>query len=116
MMEKADINWLSMSDVAIMEQIGRFIKDTRIQQNKTQEETAEAAGLHRTTLSQIENGSGGTLLSIIQILRVLGQLHLLQQFQVSQVISPLKLAQLEKEKRQRASRTDDKGSTPKSDW
>lgn len=115
-MEKADINWLSMSDIALMAQIGSFIKETRIQQNKTQEETAEAAGLHRTTLSQIENGSGGTLLSIIQILRVLGQLHLLQQFQVPTSLSPLKLAQLEKDKRQRASRSNKKGQSPISDW
>ncbi len=105
-----------MSDGAILKQLGHYIKETRVQQNKTQEETAEAAGIHRTTLSQIENGSGGTLLSIVQILRVLGQLHLLQSFKVPASVSPLKLAQLDKDKRQRASRTDKKGNSTKSDW
>lgn len=116
MMEINNFDAISISDKAILENIGTFLKETRLRQNKTQEETATAAGMNRSTLSQIENGSGGTLLSIVQILRVLGQLHLLQSFQVPALVSPLALAKLERQKRQRSSPKQIKKSGPKSDW
>lgn len=115
-MDKANINSQSASDRALLADIGNFIKETRLRQGKTQDETATAAGINRSTLSQIENGSGGTLLSIIQILRVLGQLHLLEHFQAPTLVSPLKLAKLDQQKRQRASRKKGKRNEPKSDW
>lgn len=106
----------SKSDKKLLEEIGDFLKNTRLNQGKTQEEVATDAGLNRSTLSQIENGSGGTLLSLVQILRVLGQLHLLEQFKTASLVSPLKLAKLEQQQRQRASRKRPKKNQPKSDW
>lgn len=61
--------WHAMSDPAILEVMGNFIQQTRLQQNKTQQQVATAAGINRSTLVQIEKGGGGTLLSFIQILR-----------------------------------------------
>ena len=111
-----NMNIYAMSDGALMRMIGGFIKQNRLNQNKTQQEVAEAAGINRATLSQIENGSSGTMVSLIQILRVLNQLHLLQQFQATPLISPLELARLEQMKRQR-SRSKNKGTDQKeSDW
>jgi transcriptional regulator with XRE-family HTH domain len=40
----------------IVEAIGAFLKHKRLNQNKTQAQIAEDAGLNRWTLSQIENG------------------------------------------------------------
>ena len=57
-----------MRDPAILEVLGNFIKQTRLQQNKTQQQVAEAAGINRSTMGQVENGGGDTLLSFIQIL------------------------------------------------
>jgi transcriptional regulator with XRE-family HTH domain len=96
-------NWDSMSDKALSKHIGTFIKHQRMEQNKTQEILANAAGISRSTLSLLERGETVTLATLIQVLRVLDQLHIMDQFSVQQVISPLALAKLEKNKRQRAS-------------
>jgi transcriptional regulator with XRE-family HTH domain len=102
MMEESNIIWYSMSDKALLVSIGQFIQDTRLQQNKTQQQIADAAGINRSTLSQVEKGNGGTLLTLIQILRALGQLSILKNFEVERKISPLQLAKLEQRQRQRA--------------
>ena len=81
-MEKANNQWYAMSDPAILEILGSFIQKTRLQQNKTQQQVAEAAGINRSTLVQIENGGGSTLLSFIQILSALEQLPLLKSFEI----------------------------------
>jgi len=67
-MEKINNNWYAMSDPAILEVLGNFIQQTRLQQNKTQQQIAEAAGINRSIMGQVENGGGDTLLSFIQIL------------------------------------------------
>jgi transcriptional regulator with XRE-family HTH domain len=96
----------SMSDKALIEQIGAFIKHHRLRQNKTQSEVADEAGISRSTLSLLERGETVTLLTLIQVLRVLDQLHIMDAFRVEEKVSPIALAKLEKEKRKRASRRD----------
>lgn len=82
--------WHAISNSALLEQLGDFIQHTRLQQNKTQQQVATDAGINRSTMVQIENGGGGTLLSFIQILRVLEQLQLFQHFEIKQQqLSPL---------------------------
>jgi transcriptional regulator with XRE-family HTH domain len=110
MMENISINWNEMSDTSVLEQIGRFVQQSRLRQNKSQQQVADAAGVNRTTLSQIENGKGGTLSSLIQILRVLNQLSFVKVFQVEDRPSPMYLATLEMKKRKRARNTN--GSKP----
>ncbi len=100
-MGNTSIDWFQMSDVAIVKQIGSYIKHIRLQQNKTQAQLAQIAGLNRWTISQIENGESITLMSLIQILRALESLHLLNGFEVSDEISPLEYAKLKKPKKQR---------------
>ena len=102
-MEKDIKNWYGMSDSAILEVLGVFIQQSRLKQNKTQQEVSKLAGLNRSTMVQIENGGGGTLTSFIQILRGLKQLHLLKHFEIMQQISPMQLAKTEMNKRKRAS-------------
>lgn len=117
MMEKSIKYWYAMSDPAILEVLGDFIQKTRLQKNKTQQEVAAAAGINRSTIVQIENGGGGTLLSFIQILRALEQLHLFQSFEIRQQLSPLQLAKVELKKRQRASNKQKPANDkPKSAW
>jgi transcriptional regulator with XRE-family HTH domain len=117
MMEKSIKYWHALSDPAILEQLGEFVKQTRLQQNKTQQQVAIAAGINRSTMVQIEKGAGGTLLSFIQVLRALEQLQIFEHFEIKQQFSPLQLAKLEQNKRQRASTKKDRQSKkPKSDW
>jgi len=116
-MEKTGKYWYAMSDPALLGVLGTFIQQTRLQQNKTQQQVAAAAGINRSTIVQIENGGGGTLLSFIQILRALEQLHLFQSFEIRQQLSPLQLAKIERKKRQRASnKKKPESDKPKSDW
>lgn len=108
-------NWAPMSDKALIEQIGAFIKHHRLRQNRTQNEVAEEAGISRSTLSLIERGETVTILTLIQILRVLDQLQVMDAFRVDEKVSPMALAKLEKEKRKRASRQDQQDQTL-SEW
>ncbi len=107
--------WHGMSDPALLGVLGNFIRKTRLRQNKTQQSLAEAAGINRSTLVQIEKGKGGTLLSLVQILRALEQLQLLEVFDIQQEISPLQLAEMEMKQRKRAGRNKPL-TKPESTW
>jgi len=97
------IKWQSMSDDALAKQVGLFLKNHRLEQNKTQEMVATAAGISRSTLSLLEKGESVTLATLIQVLRVLDQLQVMEVFEIQESVSPLALAKAEKEKRKRAS-------------
>ena len=95
-------NLLAQTDTSLMQLLGGFLKAKRLQLNKTQQQIADAAGVDRTTLLKLENGSGSNMLSFIQILRAIGELPVLKNFEINEPISPLLLAKLMKQKRQRA--------------
>jgi len=96
-------NWNTMSDKALSQHIGAFIKHHRMVSNITQDALAKDAGISRSTLSLLERGETVTLATLIQVLRVLDQLNVMEAFTVKQTISPLALAKIEKRKRKRAS-------------
>jgi transcriptional regulator with XRE-family HTH domain len=102
MMEKSNKKVESMSDKALLELIGSFIREHRMRQNKTQQATADAAGVNRSTLVQLESGGGGNLLSFIQVMRAVGQLEFFSHFEIKEQLSPLALAKIQQAKRQRA--------------
>ena len=116
MTEYSNTNWQPMSDRAIVESLGLFIKHHRLEQNKTQEELAVASGINRSTLIQVESGNAGNLLTLIQLLRALNLLAVFNVFEVTTPISPLQLAKMEQEKRKRASGKKLSNKKPKSDW
>jgi transcriptional regulator with XRE-family HTH domain len=101
-MGNTSTDWVQMSNGAIIQQLGDYIRHLRLQQNKTQAELAEIAGLNRWTISQIENGESITLMSLIQILRALDSLYVLKSFEYSDEISPLEYAKLKRQQKQRA--------------
>ena len=115
MIAKTNTNLTAMTDAAIIRQIGQFLKRSRISKNKTQAQVARAAGINRWTISQIENGEAITLSSLIQILRALNLLYVLDSFETKNQISPLQAVKLQPKERQRASGVS-KSSKPKSDW
>ncbi len=104
-----------MSDKAIAVHIGSFIRHHRLEQNKTQAALADAAGISRSTLSLLEHGETVTLATLIQVLRVLDQLNVMEVFTVQKTVSPLVLAKIEQNKRQRA-RGKNKNDSEKSEW
>jgi transcriptional regulator with XRE-family HTH domain len=115
MNDKAFKDWHSMSDHALAAHIGVFVKHHRLEQNKTQDILSHEAGISRSTLSLLERGEAVTLATLIQVLRVLNQLQIMDAFEVHQRISPLALAKAELEKRKRARNNKTKGPD-KSDW
>jgi len=96
-------NWVSMSDKALIETIGNFVQHHRLNQNKSQSDVANAADISRSTLSLLERGEKVTLSSLMQVLRVLDLLHVMDIFKVDNQISPIEYAKLQKNKRHRAS-------------
>ena len=108
-------NWVAMSDEALAKYIGDFIKHHRMEQNKTQDTLANAAGISRSTLSLLERGESVTIPTLIQVLRVLDQLQVMSAFHIEKQISPIMLAKMEQEKRQRA-REKKQSSKHDSDW
>ena len=95
-------NWPSMSDMALMETIGNFVQHHRLNQNRSQSDVSKAAGISRSTLSLLERGEKTSLNSLIKVLRVLDLLHVMDVFRVSNEISPVEYARLQKKKRIRA--------------
>ena len=103
MSEKSYGNKITMTDASFINSIGRFIKINRLKQNKTQGEIADAAGISRSTLSLLERGQTVTVATLIQVLRVLDLLYVMDIFETSDEISPLAYAKLKKKERKRAS-------------
>jgi len=105
-MENTNIDWIALSDAAIVKQIGNFVRKNRLQQNITQAKLAKDAGLNRWTISKLENGDSVSLSVLIQILRALDALYVLNQFEVIDEISPLEYARLKRKEKERARSND----------
>jgi transcriptional regulator with XRE-family HTH domain len=116
MNDKSFTDSVSMTDRALAELIGHFIKHHRMAQNKTQQALANASGISRSTLSLLERGESVTVATLIQVLRILDKLDVLHGFEVIETISPLALAEWQRKKRQRVSSKAKKpGNHPKTD-
>ena len=114
-MDISNTKWLAMSDAALAQTIGAFVKHHRLTQNRTQQQIADAAGINRSTLSQLEKGGTVTIATLLQALRVLDLLYIMDAFKVQEQQSPIELAKREQEKRKRAS-SKKQSDQPKSDW
>lgn len=104
-----------MSDAALMGHIGAFVRHHRLEQNRTQDDLSRDAGISRSTLSQLEKGETVTVTTLIQVLRLLDKLDVMEAFTVKQSVSPLAVAKAQLGQRKRAS---GKGTDAKdeSDW
>lgn len=96
-------NWKEMSDKSLLKTIGNFIQSHRLNQNKSQEQVATAAGISRSTLSLLERGEKVRIDSLIQVLRILDLLYIMDIFKVQDQISPIEYAKLKKKQRKKAS-------------
>lgn len=96
-------NYTTMSDKSLIEMIGDFIKHHRLNQNKSQDQVSGAAGISRSTLSLLERGEKVKLDTLIQVLRVLDLLYIMDVFKVEEQISPLEYSRLKKKQRKQAS-------------
>jgi transcriptional regulator with XRE-family HTH domain len=80
------------SDGALEKQIGQFLRDVRIKNNLTQLEAARLSGVHRNTVSSIKGGAGGTVSTLVQLLRTYKHLHLIEPMKPLPIeLSPIQL-------------------------
>lgn len=91
----------TMSEQAIAEVIGSRLEALRVKKNINQQTVAEEAGISRTTLRQLMAGKG-TLLNLIAVLRVIGELDRLSSLVEEVRSSPIQMAKMAGKKRQRA--------------
>jgi putative transcriptional regulator len=91
----------SMSDQAVAEELGRRIEQMRLERNLTQQTVADEIGLSRVSYARIESGQA-KLLNVIAVLRVFGQLSVLEQAFPQSTFSPMEQLKLQGHQRQRA--------------
>ncbi len=96
-------NWYGMSDKAIIETICKSIKQLRLNKNVSQEDLSQMSGVNRVTISRLENGQAINLMTMIQLLRALEQLHLLSDLNVQPEISPILIMEQQLKWRKKAS-------------
>jgi transcriptional regulator with XRE-family HTH domain len=78
-------NWIFLTEIEVLQEIGKRIKKIRLQHNLTQKTLAEDTGLSVSTISLIELGKSTTLESLIRILSRLNRLKDLETvFRVSE--------------------------------
>ena len=93
----------TMSDKAILSQLGAQLKQMRLNKNITQQQMSKMAGLSRSAISAIENDGNGSMISFVQMLRALEKLEILNHFITEAPVSPIQIAKLHGKQRQRAS-------------
>lgn len=96
------MDFYTLSDKGIENELGRRIKALRLRKNITQKELAQATTLSLNTIKSLESGSG-KLSTVIAVLRELGALDHLDNFIPEPSISPLQLAKMQGKQRERAS-------------
>ena len=81
------------SNNALLAQIGLKVKSRRIAANLTQKQISEQAGVALSAVGNIEKGQNSSLLTLIQVLRTIKSLDLLEPFFREEEISPIAYAE-----------------------
>lgn len=97
--------WTEMSDPAILELIGKRIKDIRLKRNMQQEELASFSGVGLSSIANIEKGKAVSLGIFLKVLRGLDMLENLEQLVPIPPISPKLIKKLKGKVRLRARRS-----------
>lgn len=86
----------------ILELIGKKLQEYRVSKNISQKQLAEITGVSRSRISDIENGSPSSLVSLIEIMRALKILDNIELLIPSVVKSPREILKETLKKRKRA--------------
>jgi len=89
------MDWNSLSNSAIIQEIGKRIRNCRLRKKLTQQQLAEKAGISIFTVAQIEKGNPVSVSMLIASMRVLRLLENLEQLLPEQEISPVDLLALQ---------------------
>lgn len=96
------------SDIAILEELGKRLKRVRIDMHLSQQELSRIAGVSFVTISRIEEGNPCNTLTLIRILRVLGDLDKLDLLLPQADFRPTDILRYNKKVPQRVSRKSQK--------
>ena len=93
--------WKELSDPAILQRMGRRIRDYRIRMELTQGELAEKSGVSMGTIVRVEQGKPISTLLFISMLRTMGLLENLEVLLPELSISPIQMRRIQGKKVQR---------------
>ena len=82
------------SDESVLQEIGARIRQERLNQNRTQADVADAAGLSVNVIKSLESGRGSTLGNFARILRALGKIAHVDLLLPPVKVSPVQLAKM----------------------
>ena len=99
------MDFIGMSDKAVIAELGKRIRRQRLNQNVTQKELAEKAGVAYAVVQKLEQGEDCRIGGLIRILRALGGLDQLDLFLPDPGVSPLQLVRQQSHERQRAAKS-----------
>lgn len=121
-MSNNHIEWKTLTDEQVLEKLGAELRRMRLERNLTQAAVAERAGVDRTTVVKLEAGNANSLTNMVQVLRALGRLDVLDGFHEEQRPTPYMVVEMQekylRKQRKRASRKqpDVVPPKPKSTW
>jgi len=84
-----------MTNEALLQYVGQQMRQMRINARLSQQQLAERAGVSRSTITQVENGKGMKMESLVAMLRALNKLEILNNFETQALVSPLLIAKQE---------------------
>lgn len=84
--------------------LGSRIRRYRLNQNLSQKEVSERAGIGLASLCRMEEGKGSTLSNLVRVLTALDVVSSLDAFLPMPEVSPIQMAKLRGKVRQKASR------------
>ena len=96
-------NWYAMTDAFVVKTLCASLKQMRLNQNLSQDDLATRSGLSRITISRMETGKAINLLTMVQVMRALGKLDLLNYLNEEPEISPLQVMEERSKYRKKAS-------------
>ena len=96
-------NWYAMTDAVVVQTLCASLKQMRLNQNLSQDDLATRSGLSRITISRMETGKAINLLTMVQVMRALGKLDLLNYLNEEPEISPLQVMEERSKYRKKAS-------------
>lgn len=117
-----NINWKILKDDKVVLQLGKELRRMRLERNLSQAEVAKRAGLDRTTVVKLEAGRAATVMTVVQVLRAMDRLEVLDGFHEEPQLTPYQVVEQQakylKKQRKRASRNKPEivPPKPKSTW
>ena len=99
------MNWYTLSDPAILLELGKRIKEYRLRRNMTQKILAVRSGISVLSVQNLEKGQPVSMLTFLSVLRSLRIFENLESLLPELPLSPVELLKLQGKHRQRASKS-----------